>query len=38
MESHCGDKTVVRLSYLHNGISYTGIESGPDEVYQMKFM
>ena len=33
--SHCGDKTVVRLSYLHNGISYTGrmsslyIEPGP---------
>ena len=23
-ESHCGDKTVVRSSYLHNGISYTG--------------
>ena len=23
-KSHCGDKTVVRLSYLHNGISYTG--------------
>ena len=22
--SHCGDKTVVRSSYLHNGISYTG--------------
>ena len=22
-QSHCGDKTVVRLSYLHNGISYT---------------
>ena len=22
-KSHCGDKTVVRLSYLHNGISYT---------------
>ena len=21
---HCGDKTVVRLSYLHNGISFTG--------------
>ena len=21
---HCGDKTVVRLSYFHNGISYTG--------------
>ena len=34
-KSHCGDKTVVRSSYLHNGISYTGkmsslyIESGP---------
>ena len=23
-KSHCGDKTVVRSSYLHNGISYTG--------------
>ena len=23
-KSHCGDKTVVRTSYLHNGISYTG--------------
>ena len=23
-KSHCGDKTVVRLSYLYNGISYTG--------------
>ena len=23
-KSHCGDKTVVRLSYLHNRISYTG--------------
>ena len=22
--SHCGDKTVVRSSHLHNGISYTG--------------
>ena len=21
---HCGEKTVVRSSYLHNGISYTG--------------
>ena len=21
---HCGDKTVARSSYLHNGISYTG--------------
>ena len=26
MKSHCGDKTVVRSSYLHNGISY--IQSG----------
>ena len=23
-KAHCGDKTVVRSSYLHNGISYTG--------------
>ena len=23
-KSHCGDKTVVRASYLHSGISYTG--------------
>ena len=23
-KSHCGDKTVVGSSYLHNGISYTG--------------
>ena len=23
-KSHCGDKTVVRSSYLHNAISYTG--------------
>ena len=23
-KSHCGDKTVVRSSNLHNGISYTG--------------
>ena len=22
--SHCGDKTILRPSYLHNGISYTG--------------
>ena len=33
-KSHCGDKTVVRWSYLHNGISYTVryhlyIELGP---------
>ena len=24
MKSHCGDKTVVKSSYLHNGISSTG--------------
>ena len=24
-KSHCGDETVVRSSYLHNGISYTGM-------------
>ena len=23
-KSHCGDKTVVRSSYIHNGIYYTG--------------
>ena len=23
-KSHCGDKTIRRPSYLHNGISYTG--------------
>ena len=23
-KSHCGDKTVIRSSYLHNGISYIG--------------
>ena len=23
-KSYCGDKTVVRSSYLHNGVSYTG--------------
>ena len=32
--SHCADQTVIRLSYLHNGISYTSkviffIESAP---------
>ena len=26
-KSHCGDKTVGRPSYLHNGISYTGTMS-----------
>ena len=24
-KSHCGDKTILRASYPHNGISYTGI-------------
>ena len=32
-KSHCGDKTIIRSSYLHNGNSYTGktayIELGP---------
>ena len=23
-KSHCGDKTIIRSSYLHNGNSYTG--------------
>ena len=23
-KSHCGDKKILRASYLHNGISYTG--------------
>ena len=23
-KSHCGDRTILRPSYLHNGISYTG--------------
>ena len=23
-KSHCGDKTILRSSYLHNGTSYTG--------------
>ena len=26
-KSHCGDKTVVRSSYLHNGIFYAGKEA-----------
>ena len=35
-KSHCGDKTILRSSYLHNGISYTGkmasfiLNRGPD--------
>ena len=24
IKSHCGDKTILRPSHLHNGISYTG--------------
>ena len=36
-KSHCGDKTILRPSFLHNGISYTGkmssyIESGHNEL------
>ena len=27
-KSHCGNKTVVRSSYLHNGISYTALRAG----------
>ena len=27
MNSHCGDKTILRLSYLHNGISYNKRDS-----------
>ena len=33
-KSHCGDKTVIRLSYLHNEISYIGkiiLNQGPEE-------
>ena len=26
-KSHCGDKTILRPSYLHNGISSTGMMS-----------
>ena len=38
---HCGDKTVVRSSYLHNGISYTGkmdlyIDSAPWAWFNIK--
>ena len=41
-KSHSGDTTVVRSSYLHNGISYTGkmrlyIESGPCIVMRFLF-
>ena len=37
-KSHCGDKTVVRSSYLHNEISYTGemaslYWSSPQHIY-----
>ena len=26
-KSHCGDKTILRPSYLHNGISYSGMKT-----------
>ena len=29
MSSHCADKTVLWLSYFHNGISYTGKMTDP---------
>ena len=40
-KSHCGDKTILQRSYLHNGISYTCIlvrchlyiESSPRSIY-----
>ena len=28
-KSHCGDKTILRPSYLHNGISHTGNTTSP---------
>ena len=39
-KSHCGDKTILRPSYLHNMISYIGnmtpyIESGPRSIWRM---
>ena len=42
-KSHCGDKTVVRSSYLHNGIfpilvrRYLYIESGPRWILHINF-
>ena len=32
-KSHCGDKTILRPSYLHNGISYTGMTTS---LYQIR--
>ena len=38
-KSHCGDKTILRPSYLHNGISFTGkmtdifiLNQGPGDI------
>ena len=35
-KSHCGDKTVIRSSYLHHGISYTGKIQYNSNCFQMK--
>ena len=42
-KSHCGDKTIWRPSYLHNGISDTGkttfyIESGPWSIHNISLL
>ena len=41
-KSHCGDKTVIRSSYLHNGISYTGKKASlywisPQDLFLIRF-
>ena len=38
-KSHCGDKTILRSSYLHSGISYTGKKASlywisPQDIYK----
>ena len=40
VKSHWGDKTILQLSHVHNGISYTGIlhfhiESACEYLYKM---
>ena len=42
MKSHCGDKMMLRLSHLHNGISYPGkttfyIELGHRFPYDLQY-